>query len=210
MWRALLACALLLSLSGLIVGCSGVRGSTGSEAGGLAPTVATLTSVADTSIYSAAPAGNYGTLIRLYCGNYPDGKIRRALIRFDLSRIPATATVNRATLSLYLDAVYKGSDNYRVHRATQAWGELKATWANANGIASPSASATKTISPSMQGQPVTFTVTSLAQDWVKTPKGNYGLVLRGSEGATRRGLVCYSREQLTPRFRPQLTVTYTP
>jgi len=217
MLRVLGLCTSLALLTGLIVGCGGVQQQLSwtptdpAAAPADSPAAAvTLVPVADTILYEGAPRANYGTAIRLYCGNYPDGQKRRALMRFDLSAIPTSATVTRATLRIYLYAVYQGTDRYRVHRVTKAWQERGATWSNMNAAYDPTASATRAIRVGMQGQYAQFNITTLVQRWLTTPSTNYGLLTRGTEGAAHLGIVVGSREYLTPSWRPKLTVVYTP
>ena len=61
--------------------------------------------------------------------------MHRALIRFDLSSLPADALISSATLSLY--AVLDASDNARtcrVYRQLRAWTEAGATHNTYNGV----------------------------------------------------------------------------
>jgi hypothetical protein len=216
MLRVLGLCTSLALLTWLMVGCGGVQQQLSwtptdpAAAPPESPARVTLVPVADTSLYEGAPGVNYGTMVRLYCGNYPDGKNRRGLMRFDLSAVPASATVTRATLRIYLYAVHQGTDQYRVHGVTKAWEERRATWSNMNASYDPAASAKRAIRIDLQGKYAQFNITSLVQRWVTTPSTNYGLLLRGTEGASHRGIVLGSREYLTPSWRPKLTVKYTP
>ena len=75
----------------------------GAPGAGAAPdTTITLYAVADAYVYSAAPATNYGAATTLYVGSQSTSATGRALFRFDLSAIPAGATVLSASFKAYL------------------------------------------------------------------------------------------------------------
>jgi plastocyanin len=168
-----------------------------------------------------------------------DGKtganlLRRGLIAFDLSSIPASATITDATLSMFLSMTQGGSQAVSVSKALQDWGEGTSNagdpggngtqaaagdatwlhtfynlgfWANPGGDFSPVISATTTVST--MNTTYTWSGSGLIADvqtWVSNPMGNFGWVIRGNEIDTGR----------TQRFNsgnnssnpPQLTVTY--
>lgn len=84
----------------------------------------------DTLLRSDTPTTNYGTLTQFNAGETNAGSwVGRTLIKFDLSSIPANATINSATLSLWQATDL--SDNARdliVFRSLRAWSETQATW----------------------------------------------------------------------------------
>src|SRR5207253_30785 len=49
--------------------------------------------------------------------------VRRGLIRFDLSTVPAGSTVNSVTLTLNMSKTKNGAQTIALHRVQQAWGE---------------------------------------------------------------------------------------
>lgn len=94
-------------------------------------TTTTLNPLIDTNIVSDSPTNNYGTNAALYVGesNGASGRVRRSLLKFDLSGIPANAIIDSAVLSLY--AITDFSSNARtarVFRLKQAWTEAGCTW----------------------------------------------------------------------------------
>jgi len=96
------------------------------------PPADTLTSdaSADTFIRQESATTNFSTSDKLYIGEYNGGaELDRALLQFDLSAIPAGATINSASLSLY--AIEDWSSNartVRVYRVKRAWVGSEATW----------------------------------------------------------------------------------
>ena len=84
----------------------------------------------DTRITSSTPDTNSGTVAYLHIGeDNTSSSIRRTLITFDLSSIPADATINSATLSLWQEADLSDNNRtLRVYRSKRAWVETQATW----------------------------------------------------------------------------------
>lgn len=81
-------------------------------------------------IDSSAPTTTNGAAEDFYIGDISAGAaIERALIKFDLSSIPAGAVINSATLSIvpFTDNSSNASD-YTVYRVLRAWIETQATW----------------------------------------------------------------------------------
>jgi plastocyanin len=168
-----------------------------------------------------------------------DGKtganlLRRGLIAFDLSSIPANATITDATLSMFLSMNQGGSETVSLSKVSQDWGEGASNagdpggggtraaagdatwlhtfynlgfWAAPGGDFSPVVSASTTVIT--DNTTYTWSGSGLIADvqaWVSNPTGNFGWVVRGNESATGK----------TQRFNsgnnssnpPQLTVTY--
>lgn len=79
----------------------------------------------DTTIYEDLPENSGGGFPLIFAGKTVSS-FRRALIRFDLSSIPASTLIEEASLTLLLD--YSGleaadTDVYTLHRLTAPWGE---------------------------------------------------------------------------------------
>jgi hypothetical protein len=158
----------------------------------------------------ASPATNYGIDPTMDCGNYPDGGRRRDLIRFNTSKIPKNATVTKAYLYLYVEAVNQGTDRYRIHRVTRSWNEATATWTTHGTAFSATISAVRSINSGMVGTVVRFDVTSLVAGWVEAPTRNFGLMVRASELAAHIGAVFGTRQNPIRGHRPRLWVEWTP
>lgn len=85
-----------------------------------------LTPVADTYIISAAPDNNDGGETNFDCGTDGFGGIRRGLLRFDLSTLPAGVTITSAVVQLTVVKVPVGGGADSIvdfFRLTSAWGE---------------------------------------------------------------------------------------
>lgn len=89
------------------------------------PTVVTLSPVADNTLYED-PTGNLsnGAGQHFYVGETAQLSARRGLIMFDLSSVPAGATVNSVTLKLNMSKTDDPTARaIALHIASKAWGE---------------------------------------------------------------------------------------
>ncbi|MCC6299252.1 MAG: DNRLRE domain-containing protein, partial [Anaerolineales bacterium] len=85
----------------------------------------------DTYLLSSYSTTNFGTSNEMGVGEANDAtnRIGRSLIKFDLSSIPANATITSATLSLWTNTDYSSNDRtIRVYRLKAAFNESQATW----------------------------------------------------------------------------------
>src|SRR6187455_2972247 len=85
----------------------------------------------DTYIYSGSKNTTYGTATAMGVGedNNSSNKVARSLIQFDLSSIPANATITSATLSLWTSADLSSNNRtIRVYRLKVPFNESQATW----------------------------------------------------------------------------------
>lgn len=145
-----------------------------------------------------------------------------ALLRFDLSSIPAQALVNGirgAALSLYIIGDGNGNPlSAQTYRLNRAWGEMQATWLQANAgqpwgqpganAAPADRQAAPASSRTFQGQGLALglDVTSLVVDWLSSPASNFGLALRSDSPAVQYNLA--SSENSAASRRPKLLVVY--
>jgi len=83
----------------------------------------TLTPVADAAIYSQDADIANGSGRYLFTGRTAGGDIRRTLLRFDLSAIPAGSTIDSATLTLFMNHTTSGTVNNSLHVITSSWTE---------------------------------------------------------------------------------------
>jgi hypothetical protein len=213
-----------------------------------AATVGTFTSSRDNTLYepgigSLSNGGTYSNgagdyLFAGRTGQPPSLSIRRALIGFDVSTIPADAQVNSATLTLRLTkSADGGAATVSLHRALASWGEGlshapgsegegtfsmagDATWyhrfydtqfwINEGGDYDPIASSATTV-----GTTNTFYAwngAGLAADvqrWLDNPADNNGWFVVGEEGRERTAKRFDTRKHTDPNRRPRLVIDYT-
>ena len=84
----------------------------------------------DTFLSSLAATTNTSGQTNIYVGEDITGtEIYRSLIKFDLSTVPASASVSSAILSLYASVDFSSTaSTFRVYRQKRAWVEAQATW----------------------------------------------------------------------------------
>lgn len=163
----------------------------------------------DTFIYKAATTTNYegSTTIDL---NSQANQERHGFIRFDLTGIPAGATITAASLDLTAGGGNTGVIN--VFDVTNSWTASTTTWNSASTIVGSTAYGSATISNSTLGAAVpTITLSpSIIQGWVDTPSTNngFGIKTTYSNGAAANFLNICSDDHATASYRPKLTVTY--
>ena len=196
-----------------------------------------LEPVADATLYSEDGDGANGAGEGLFAGRTALGERRRALLRFDLSSLPAGASLQAAELTLTMDRSITGTVPVRVHRALASWGEGSAhapgeegapapagtgdatwqwrfhatdAWATPGGdmAAGPSASA------DIDGTgPYVFTGPGLLADieaWRSDPAGNHGWFLVADETLAPPSAKRFaSRQHADPALRPLLRVAYS-
>ena len=146
---------------------------------------------------------------------------RSDLLRFDVSAIPPSATVVKASLSLYVSSI-QGSAPLTVtlHEALRHWVGGEATWliaSTANAWAGPGASAAGDRNPQAAAgetlsQADTYydvDVQELVQAWVANPGRNQGVVLT-AEGTADLEYLLGSSESANTSHRPKLVVIYQP
>ena len=170
---------------------------------------------ADTWLNSDVPTTNFGADETAHLQyNTAD----RQVMYFDLSSIPAGATVDGATLSVYAYNVTGGTPNVAAYRVITAWDEMQATFNNATtvapwgtpGLASGTDYAATAVANSGNVAAagwMNFDVTTLAGQWVGGTYANRGVMLRET---TAGHLYTYMSEYTADTTRrPKLYVTYT-
>ena len=175
----------------------------------------------------------------LYSGMTAIGGLRRGLIAFDLSAIPAGSTITNVSFSIRVSRTITASERTGLHRMLANWGEGQsnsngqagggggapaepgdATWTHAFFGSAPwtNLGGDFDAAPSAGQQLVgtgfyTFSGTGLIQDvqsWVDNPSTNFGWAIIGNEAVSGSAKRLDSRNHPTPANRPSLTVTYTP
>ncbi len=210
-------------------------------AGGLPGTQVTLPLTNDNSIILAlndpAVEVSNGAGIQIFVGRTRPraSSIQRGLIRFDVSSIPASATVVDAQLNLNVDRAAPGSgaQPLNLHRATASWGEGESNagggggdlsqtndaswryrfyptvlWTTPGGdfVSAPSAS----LSVLDSDRALTISSSGLIGDvalWVSQPSLNFGWLLKGNEVSTGTSRAYWGKGIGAP-LAPSLSVTY--
>jgi hypothetical protein len=83
-----------------------------------------LLPVADTTLFQFSPTNNLGGTVNLLGGTTMNGANNRPLLRFDLSSLPAGATITDVTLTLTdLSGGTFPASTFELHRVLVDWGE---------------------------------------------------------------------------------------
>jgi hypothetical protein len=210
-------------------------------AGDVAAATLTVTPSQDATLYED-PSGQLanGAGFGIFAGKVDattGGRLRRGLVKFDLSAVPAGSTVTSVSLTINAS---KGNPPTAttLHRVTTSWGEgashaggnegggttplpndatwtsrffgTAQSWTNPGGDFVASASASAGVGLALGS--VTWaspTMLGDVQGWVAAPASNNGWLLRGDEVTTGSTVKYDSRESTTPGLRPALTVIYT-
>jgi hypothetical protein len=199
-----------------------------------------LTSVSDNTLIED-PTGAYSAGAAQYffagrVGVNGGETLRRGVLRFDLSQIPAGSTITSVSLKLYCSAVGSGTtQTVQLKRMLASWGEGPSTAFGGGGAPSatgdatwqhrfyPSTpwptsggqfSSTVSASRSVTGQgSYTWTTTAQlvadVQSWVAAPATNFGWLVQGNE-VTLRSVKRFDSREAAAATRPQLTVVFTP
>lgn len=140
----------------------------------------------------------------LWVGREADDErgIMRSVVRFELSRVPAEATIVAASLQLVAVETGAGPEPLLplfVHNVTKPWPACP-TW-NTLGSAVGSSWASIAVGPAVSVY--TIDVTDLVKSWLSGALPNYGFMLRSEEDLREfRGFVptASSQEDLRPRL----------
>ena len=161
--------------------------------------------------FADTPKGN---ALRLESRDVSGANALRPLLRFDLSSIPAQATITSATLELWLEQNSFDPVAISAHRVTAAWNEATATWnerdagvpwTTPGGDFDPAPLATTTVAPTTDvfyGWPIT----DLARAWHAGTQPNHGVILVAPTGSNPNSFS--ASDGSTPAQWPRLTVTY--
>ena len=170
----------------------------------------------DTYLDQFLPTTSFGTDDRLEVWHYDPGsglqEQKVSLLQFDLSSIPASATVSSATLRLYNTRanMNDAGDVLKLEKVLSAWTDTS-TWSM--GI--PSTAPSGVTCPSLAGYTMTpatpelYTVTgmgSLVQGWITTPSSNHGMLLSCTSNLN---LNFATSEYSGAVYRPALEITYS-
>jgi hypothetical protein len=139
----------------------------------------------------------------------PDnGADRRGFLKFNLSSIPADATITSASLYLY-EQGNKASQITSIYRVTSNWNENAATWQSWSlpGGDFDSNISYFTFIPDQNNCMVTLDVTNLVQLWVNGTFFNHGLMLYST--GPNHTISYASKEDGTASRQPRLDIVYS-
>lgn len=182
------------------------------------PLTASLTPVADAYIDGKMTTTNFGASTGLTVNGNPDDA---ALLRFDLSSIPAGSTLQSATFSLNVTGA--STRTYEIYELKRNWTESQVTWKKANSATNwQSAGAQGSLD---RGSTVLGTITAtstgvcnvvlnaagvaVVQGWINNPATNFGFVIQDYANTNKDDLV-FSSKEAAPANRPQLQLVYAP
>lgn len=142
----------------------------------------------------------------------------RGMMDFDLSSIPADATVLGAFLSLsasgpvdnlgYVTSVGSmGLNACKLVRITSAWNDNTVTWNTQPTTSAVNAVSLAQSSYTLQNY-LNIDVTALVQDMVAAPGNSHGFMLKLDNETPSRGLCVYGGLAPQPDKRPSLVVVY--
>lgn len=191
----------------------------------VAQTTLTLTPSQDAAIGyhdGANTAGNnYGSAVQAaaYCipaaaAPPPGVNMNRALFDFNLSSIPANATLVSAKLNLYATGPigslqgHTGANASYLERITQSWGEFSVTWNNQPATTSQNNIILPQSTSSTQDY-LNIDVLPLVQDMINNPSTSFGFRMRLINEAVTNVLIFYSKDNGNPAKVPTLVVTYS-
>jgi Dockerin type I domain len=210
------------------------------------PTQIMLTSSADNTLYEALNQSNQLSNAlgqHFYAGetNQSAGtNLRRGVLSFDLSSVPAGSTITSATLTLHMSMTNSGAENFDLHLLQQNWGEGTSNsgsgggngspattndvtwldtfydstnpqfWTTAGGTFSSTVSATTSVNDVGFYSWTGAGLVSDVQQWVNQPSTNFGWILIGNETTAGTAKQFDTRENTTSADVPTLTVNYTP
>ena len=173
----------------------------------------------DSYMNAGAATTNYGTNTRMtVCGYADQGatNVQRGLVKFDVTSIPTSTTITRATLYLYSYQVTGSTGAYGAYPLTRTFTDTGATWntydgtnawTTAGGDFNTTADGTSA-KQSVAGVWYAFDVTSRVQQWIATPSANYGWVIKCTdENLHNQDLFYQSDYTVDPTLRPKLVVS---
>ena len=198
-----------------------------------APVTVTLGASKDNTLIESSTGSLSNGLGPIFVGrtNQAAGSaIRRALMAFDFSSIPANATITSATLTLAVGQTHGAAQSMSLFRMTQDWGEgtssgsgsgalattgdatwihrffNSSTWNTPGGDFVATPSATTAVSGFTAQSWSSAQMASDIQAWRTSPSTNFGWILIGNETTPLTAYEFGSRE--SGASGPSLSVTY--
>ncbi len=180
----------------------------------------------------AEPNANLGATENLETFFGEGEEMRRSLIRWELSSLPANVSVESATIELYrYDGDAASEMEVALYRVTEDWTEGTgsdlwpaadyvpngatwneaapgAAWSEPGGNYDAAVVARATLPLGMNNDWISLNATAAARSWIEQDAPNYGVLLRPESGDYTYHYYA-SSEYATPEQRPRLTIVYT-
>lgn len=195
-----------------------------------------LGAVADNTLYQdSSGLTSNGQGASFFAGLTALDELRRGLLRFDFSAIPAGSTVTTVTLTLTCTRSISLAEDVSLHRSLASWGEGasnalgeggrgapaqpgdatwlhrfsdSAAWTNIGGDFESVASATTSVAGNGQYAWSSPGMVSDVQAWLDGASSNQGWFVLGAESITGSAKRFATRENEDASMRPSLAVTY--
>ena len=176
----------------------------------------------ETSISGAEPNRNFGSADPIEAdGDEIDGKNIYALLKWDVSEVPAGSVVRSVVIHLNVMDVSLGG-GYHLFEMKRPWVEAEATWRafsagkewRAAGARSPQDRGTEMlgmVAPREKGSVAILlngAGESLVQSWIRNPASNHGILIANDTNVD--GFKFTTHESPVAERRPKLTIEYTP
>ena len=177
----------------------------------------------DAEIFSCVPCGystrNFGNIAEncaiAWTKNGSSHNIR-SLIQFDISSIPANATIQSATLSLFFAPGsdegkhygFFGSNSAYIQRITSSWDEHTVTWNTQPTTTTLNRVSIAGSTSATQNYP-SIDVAQLIKDMLGDPSHSFGFMLKLQSETVYKKLVFASSDHSNSAIRPKLVVVYT-
>ena len=171
----------------------------------------------DAEIGLIVPDTNYGTSEKLSPYAWTQGgslNVTRGFLEFDLTSIPANATITSAKLSLYFNPYYpavpqhNGNNSMWIRRVLTAWDENTITWNNQPNTTLTSEINVPQSTTNNQNYP-DIDVTILVQEMLAISGNNHGFMIRLQDESPYSNSMLASSDNQDATIRPKLEVTFT-
>ena len=175
------------------------------------PVTETYQVMADTTLFQGQSTTNFGNWVYMYAGL---SDLYRSTVKFDVSAIMPDYPVDKAILSVYVEALKSGeAGDLKAYEVTKAWAEntatWKAPWAMSGGDFDAVAAGSAAVVKADEGRWKQVDITALVQKWVADPTSNHGVLLRllnPTNGNTTLRMT--TNNYWYPQYRAKLDVSY--
>ncbi|GEM_PF-2790469 len=179
-----------------------------------APVILSLPASQDSYIDQQHPATNYGASHHLQVSSQCLYKNERSLAMFDITGIPAGASIQSASLNLYAITLPPSSRTYGVYQILGSWQEPSVTWNNQPST--PPVPIDTSTTPSSQRW-MSWDVSASVQSFIDGSFHNYGWLIRDEAENSHPSRATHfssmednGHHPLPQPPNPRLDITYLP